>query len=260
MEPAKMQREGKNLSTRSPHGCSNCRRSKVKCDEQKPSCTRCWRKDLQCSSPVQLRWESTYRDRGVAFGRSGVWGKSPPKKGQGQGDFFPKDTTWLSTPTIHSWAFVNNDTSFIQRLSEEEQDHAKRHLLPAFDAKMAIGEQQPNEIILSSLSSPESSPNQAIRMDEAFTPSIPPSPGLFPSLDVVGNRVLFDYYINQICPRTGHGFLSQSPFASVILPYCISAPPTVLRAIQALAACHWSQYDPQYINISLRLKIGRAHV
>lgn len=242
-----MQREGKNLSTRSPHGCSNCRRSKVKCDEQKPSCTRCWRKDLQCSSPVQLRWESTYRDRGVAFGRSGVWGKSPPKKGQGQGVFFPKDTTWLSTPTIHPWAFVNNDTSFIQRLSEEDQDHAKRNLLPAFDARMAIGEQTPHGLVLLSY-------HQSIGMNEELMPSLPPSPGPFPSLDVVGNRVLFDYYINQICPRTGHGPLSQSPFASVILPYCISAPPTVLRAIQALAACHWSQYDPQYTNISLRLK------
>ncbi|OJJ05140.1 hypothetical protein ASPVEDRAFT_55133 [Aspergillus versicolor CBS 583.65] len=232
---------------RSPHGCSNCRRSKVKCDEQKPTCTRCWKKDLQCSSPVQLRWESAYCDRGVAFGRSGVWGKSPPKKGQGQGqgqkDSFPKDTTWLATPAIQPWSFVNSDTPFIQRLLEEEDDHAKRHLLPAFDAKVAIGEQGRGLI-----SSPRS-----IDIDKGFT-TLPSSPGLFPSLDVVGNRLLFDYYINQICPRTGHGPMSQSPFASVILPYCISAPPTVLRAIQALAACHWSQYDQQYTNISLRLK------
>lgn len=245
--PQQAEKGHRKSPSRSPHGCSNCRRSKVKCDEQKPSCTRCWRKDLQCSSPIQLRWESTYRERGVTFGRSGVWGKSSPKKGQGQEDSnSPKETTWLPTPAIRPWSFVNNDTPFIQRLFEEEQDHAKRRLLPAFDAKIAIAERGHDLISAPSPPSKE--------MNEAFMPTVPSSPGLFPSLDVVGNRLLFDYYINQICPRTAHGPLSQSPFASIILPYCISAPPAVLRAIQALAACHWSQHDDQYTRISLRLK------
>lgn len=141
----------------------------------------------------------------------------------------------------------------MQRLCDEEQDKDRQHLLPPFNAKLAIGEQGPREPMLSFAVSPPLS-NKSGGMDEASMLSLPLSPSLFPSLGELGNRVLFDYYINQICPRTAHSPLSQSPFSSVILPYCVSAPPTVLRAVQALAACHWSQYDPQYSSVSLRLK------
>lgn len=143
---------------------------------------------------------------------------------------------------------MNNDTSFIRRLCEEEQVHGRRHLLPAFDAKAAVGG------LVRPFPNLHHFLGRSVNIDEPFVPNIPLSPSLFPSLDQVGNRVLFDYYVNQICPRTAQSSLSQSPFASVILPYCLSAPATVLRAIQALAACHWSQYDSQYGAISLRLK------
>ncbi|KAJ5995599.1 hypothetical protein N7481_002576 [Penicillium waksmanii] len=246
-------------SPRSQHGCTNCRRSKVKCDEHKPICTRCWQKDLQCSSNFQLKWESNYRDRGVAFGRSGLWGKNTPKNRQTptrsteSGSAFQEETTWLATPTIQPWTFLNNDVSLIRRLYDEEQGHTKRQLLPAFDVKLAIGEQGPREPFLST--SRSSSPSSLSKgIDRAPVQTLPSSLSIFPSLDEIGNRSLFDYYINHICPRTVHSPLSQSPFASVILPYCASATPTVLRAIQALAACHWAQYDPQYTNISLQLK------
>ncbi|KAJ5279990.1 hypothetical protein N7478_005362 [Penicillium angulare] len=258
-----MEKQAKKLtrksSARSCHGCTNCRRSKVKCDEQKPICTRCWQKDLHCSSPFQLKWESTYHDRGIAFGRSGLSGKNPPKKEQslrppsGSSSTFPKETIWLGTPAIQPWTFVNNDTPFIRRLCEEEQDHGKRRLLPALDAKLAIGEQGTHELVRPFPKLPHLL-GRSVSIDEAFIPNLSSSPSLFPSLDQVGNRMLFDYYINQICPRTAHSSLSQSPFASVILPYCLAAPATVLRAIQALAACHWSQYDSKYSTISLRLK------
>ena len=242
---------------RSHHGCTNCRKSKVKCDQQKPTCTRCWQKDLQCSSTLQLKWESSYRERGVAFGRSGLWGKSPKNKQSPtqspRSSTSSDETTWLATPTIQPWTFVNNDMVLMQRLCDEEQDKERQHLLPPFNAKLAIGEQEPREPMLPfAVSSPLSSKSGG--MDEASMLSLPLSPSLFPSLGELGNRVLFDYYINQICPRTAHSPLSQSPFSSVILPYCVSAPPTVLRAVQALAACHWSQYDPQYNSVSLRLK------
>ncbi|CAI7616517.1 unnamed protein product [Penicillium pancosmium] len=186
-------------SPRSQHGCTNCRRSKVKCDEHKPICTRCWQKDLQCSSNFQLKWESSYRDRGVAFGRSGLWGKNAPKNRQSPTRSTESDsavqekTTWLATPIIQSWTFLNNDVSLIRRLYDEEQGHPKQQLLPAFDVKLAIGEQGPREPNLST------------------------------------SR-------------------SSSPSSLLV------ATPTVLRAVQALAACHWAQYDPQYTNISLQLK------
>ncbi|PYH94889.1 hypothetical protein BO71DRAFT_324401, partial [Aspergillus ellipticus CBS 707.79] len=54
--------------------------------------------------------------------------------------------------------------------------------------------------------------------------------------------------------RTISSPTARSPFASVLLPYCLSASPMVLRAIQALAACHWSQHDPRYRVMGLTLK------
>lgn len=246
---------------RSRQACTNCRRSKVKCDEQKPSCTRCWQKDLKCINFFQLKWESDFRERGVAFGRSGVGPKNPKVRQSATGPLgsstpsFPKDAFWLAIPEVEPWTFVNNDISLIRRLFDEEQDRAEPHLWPAFDAKMAIasGEQGPWEPV-SPFSSSLYLSNQSMGMTEAFIKTLRPSLPLFPSLDETRNRVLFDYYINQICPRTVHSSLSQSPFASVILPYCVSASPTVLRAIQALAACHWSHHDSQYTNIALQLK------
>ncbi|KAL2820522.1 fungal-specific transcription factor domain-containing protein [Aspergillus cavernicola] len=245
---------------RSLHGCRNCRRSKVKCDEQKPSCTRCWQKDLQCLSNFQLKWESNFRDRGVAFGRSGLWSKNSPKERRsstgspGSVSTFPKEAIWLATPAIHPWTFVNNDLALLRRLCDEEQNNAEPHLLPAFDAKTAIGDQGPCGPMLS-FSRPPSPSSRSIEMSEMLMRNLRPSLSLFPLLDELGNQVLFDYYIKQICPRTMHNPLSQSPFASVILPYCVSASPIVLRAIQALAACHWSQYDSQYSNVGLHLKL-----
>ncbi|GLA16046.1 hypothetical protein AnigIFM62618_002605 [Aspergillus niger] len=242
-------------SSRSQQGCTNCRRSRLKCDEKKPICTRCWQKDLQCRTIFRLKWESTYRDKGIAFGRSRLNRKPSdhPTGALGRDSTFPEDTTWIAIPTVQSWAFVNNDTSLIRRLYAEEQGCTEPHLLPAVDARTALGELGPPEPASSFTTSP---PDTAQLMDikEAMLQNLQSPLSLFPSLDDLGNQVLFDYYVNQICPRTVQSPLSMSPFASVILPYCVSAPPTVLQAIQALAACHWSQSDPRYSELSLQLK------
>ncbi|GCB27671.1 hypothetical protein AAWM_10556 [Aspergillus awamori] len=224
-------------------------------NEKKPICTRCWQKDLQCRTIFRLKWESTYRDKGIAFGRSRLNRKPPdhPTGAPGRDSTFPEDTTWVAIPTVQSWAFVNNDTSLIRRLYAEEQGYTEPHLLPAVDARTALGELGPREPASSFTTSP---PDTAQLMDikEAMLQNLQSPLSLFPSLDDLGNQVLFDYYVNQICPRTVQSPLSMSPFASVILPYCVSAPPTVLQAIQALAACHWSQSDPRYSELSLQLK------
>ncbi|GKZ31408.1 hypothetical protein AbraIFM66950_011985 [Aspergillus brasiliensis] len=259
MEPGVNKSSSRSSSSfRSQHGCTNCRRSRVKCDEQKPICTRCWQKDLPCRTLFRLKWESTYRDRGIAFGRSRS-NRSPPdqrKTSTGAPERsapFPEDTTWLAVPPVQPWTFVNNDIRFMQRLYVEEQGCAKPHLLPAVDARTALGELGPREPASALSMSPPTS-DQFMGIKEAMLQNLQSPLSLFPSLDDLGNQVLFDYYLNQICPRTVQSPLSMSPFASVILPYCVSAPPTVLQAIQALAACHWSQSDSRYSELSLRLK------
>lgn len=41
---------------RSRHGCHNCKRQKIKCDEQKPRCAYCVKMDLPCDYSMKLTW------------------------------------------------------------------------------------------------------------------------------------------------------------------------------------------------------------
>lgn len=56
---------------RSRLGCNNCKKSKVKCDEIHPSCTRCTKRGTICSYPVQFAFQKA----------SGVAAKDIPKYG-----------------------------------------------------------------------------------------------------------------------------------------------------------------------------------
>lgn len=241
--------------TRSRQGCANCRRSKVKCDEQKPSCTRCWQKDLQCfKDDIRLKWEADFQSRGVAFGRTGVWRKSNQTRPgfNGVPRNLPAGTAWLKTPEIRPWNFLSSDFSLVQRLYREEQNDIEPHLLPAPEREK-YGPTQSTRTLNSPLSLPPFS-DRLIKTPLFENQEIHPCLSLFPSLNELGNPILFDYYINQICPRMAPSPASKSPFASVILPYCLSATRIVLRAIQAVAACHWSQYDSNYSRLGLQLK------
>ncbi|KAG0672287.1 hypothetical protein C6P40_003426 [Pichia californica] len=44
---------------RSRLGCTNCKRSKVKCDEVHPSCGRCTKRGVHCSYPFQVSFEKS---------------------------------------------------------------------------------------------------------------------------------------------------------------------------------------------------------
>ncbi|PLB53870.1 C6 zinc finger domain protein [Aspergillus steynii IBT 23096] len=208
----------KKVKSRSHHGCSNCRKSRLKCDERKPVCTRCWQKDLPCTPDTTLKWESDFHSRGLAFGRTGVWSKgSSPKSGR-----TVDQNVYSAYPAIESWSFLHGDFATLKRLYEADQ----------------LGTE----------------PRVVDRIDRFATQGPQRSLALFPELDGLGNSLFFDYYIKHICPRTISSLKSQSPFATVLLPYCASASPTVLKAIQALAACHWSQTNSTHQAVGLRLK------
>ncbi|OOF90156.1 hypothetical protein ASPCADRAFT_10920 [Aspergillus carbonarius ITEM 5010] len=208
---------------RSQSGCANCRRSKVKCDEKQPVCTRCFRKDLPCRRhPLTLKWESEYHARGLAFGRTGVWRKDSSTK---EATNWTAERTSLATPTINQWSFLNTDSSTLQHLLDQSATCSEVMLMPARDVN----------VLRSTL-------------------SIRPPPSVSPVVSSLGQGFFFDYYINQICPRTNPSQVSQSPFASVILPYGLSGPPAVVKALMALAACHWAQQDARYAVHALRLK------
>lgn len=251
------------VKTRTRTGCRECRLSRVRCDERKPSCTRCRERGLVCSSPLILKWESEFVSRGQAFGRAGVWSKSRPPVDEAQAggrrqSLSPSSPAllsavqkWCPLPPIQSWVFINSSVSTF------EHPH-----------QMPVAADDPNAIVRYSDAGPAQDMQMSLvgktaDIDDDIFVFQPlqlqlPGPGkslpLFPHLSESPQIQLFDYYLQQVCPRTTASSRSTSPFASVILPFCLTASPTLFRAIQALGACHWSRFNPSYHAVGLRLK------
>lgn len=231
------------VKTRSRNGCKECRASRVRCDTQKPRCTRCWEKGLPCTTTLVLKWESEFASRGVAFGRAGVWNKPRPDGISGSLPSTPaslvQDTQWCPLPTIHPWGFINTGALAFEAPSEVDvKSNELQALVPLVPLpRMAdIG-----------------------RLAAALYPTPRAGPSLFPDVTQMGHGELMDYYLQQVCPRTTASSSVSSPFASVILPFSLSASPTLFKAIQALGACHRSRADSSYGALGLRLKSETLH-
>ncbi|KAL6453253.1 hypothetical protein SBY92_004820 [Candida maltosa Xu316] len=57
---------------RSRHACEGCKVRKVKCDEQKPSCTSCLTKGLGCNYTIKAKFKDDVEAMGKKFGREGI--------------------------------------------------------------------------------------------------------------------------------------------------------------------------------------------
>lgn len=57
---------------RSRHACNNCRLKKLKCDEQKPQCSRCSKKGYDCVYHFNVQFKQDVEARGKRFGREGI--------------------------------------------------------------------------------------------------------------------------------------------------------------------------------------------
>ncbi|CAL5869891.1 uncharacterized protein PFLUO_LOCUS4123 [Penicillium psychrofluorescens] len=229
------------VKTRSRSGCLECRASRVRCDTKKPVCTRCRERGLPCSTHFVLKWQSEFASRGLAFGRAGVWSKARAADG-GQSTCSPSPPAslslddvreWCVVPGVRPWAFINSGVSTFDQ--PDQVDVALNEL----GAVVPVNRQE----IASWL-----------QANYIRSPRPMPPLSLFPNAPESGHGPLFEYYLQQVCPRTTASSTSSSPFASVILPFCVSASPTLFQAIQALGACHWSRFDPTYSATGLRLK------
>lgn len=232
------------VKTRSRDGCKECRTSRVRCDTKKPTCTRCLEKGFPCTKNLVLKWESEFASRGMAFGRAGVWRKagSQPVSGSFSSN---EGHVWRPLPTISHWGFINSSPLTFERPDEVNIDFDE------LNALISVTQSNPDT------SKPWSWLQHFPHLAENITIynlTLPPSLALFPELSQSGNGELFDYYLQQVCPRTAASSTFSSPFASVILPFCLSASPTLFKAIQALGACHWSRAKPNYSAIGLRYK------
>ncbi|KAI9040753.1 Zn(II)2Cys6 transcription factor [Aspergillus affinis] len=238
------------VKTRSRSGCKECRTSRVRCDTQKPVCSRCREKGLPCSTQLVLKWESEFASRGLAFGRAGVWSKSSPAGGRTKSpdSLFLDDREWCPLPMVEYWGFVNSGVSTFERPDEVNvacdelnavvlrgRDGVDFHSAREMHGRRAIS-------LVGSTSG----------LQRLLDPMA--SLSMFPQLAGRSQGHLFDYYLQQVCPRTTASSNLSSPFASVLLPFCLSASPVLFKAIQALGACHWSRFDSTYSVVGLRLK------
>lgn len=220
------------VKTRSRSGCRECRASRVRCDTKKPVCTRCWQKGLPCSTNLELKWESEFASRGVAFGRAGVWSKTRPDGTQSSSESADELRQWCLVPQIQPWGFVNSGVGTFENPNEVDVVSNEQH-----EVSLAYRTTSRNA-----------------RMFSALDPGPPPAISLFPQATQIGHGELLDYYLRQVCPRTSASTTMSSPFASVILPFSVSASSTLFKAIQALGACHLSRANPTYAPLGLRLK------
>lgn len=241
------------VKTRSRDGCKECRASRVRCDTKKPRCTRCSEKGLPCTTTLVLKWESEFASRGVAFGRAGVWNKPRPDGASSSSSSVPstpatstaEDTYWCSLPTIHSWGFVNSGALAFETHGEVDvKSNELQTLVPFIQDNTSLGQLPPHLYSLGDLGG----------LAAALHPNPRAGPSLFPDVTRMGHGDLMDYYLQQVCPRTTASSAVSSPFASVILPFSLSASPTLFKAIQALGACHRSRNDASYGALGLRLK------
>ena len=239
------------VKTRNHGGCKECRASHVRCDTKKPICSRCQQKGLPCSTQLVLKWQSDFASRGLAFGRAGVWSKSrgvPSKPTPGSPASVACDEQeWCEIPVIERWGFVNSGVSTF------EQPYQVNVGCDELNAMVVYGNGHRG--------SGNSLPSSELVLSEGFAsdafqivPSPPAPLSSFPHIRGSAQRRLFEYYLQQVCPRTTASSKLSSPFASVILPFCISASPATFKAIQALGACHWSRFDLTYSAVGLRLK------
>ncbi|KAJ5463873.1 hypothetical protein N7475_007008 [Penicillium sp. IBT 31633x] len=185
----------------------------------------------------------------MAFGRAGVWSKAGDASQATPASAFSEMHEWCPVPNINSWGFINSNVSTFERPGEVDVDFNELNAL--ISAAQSSNSSPTNDQLWSWL---QCSPYlRGLTM--YFHPSLPPSLALFPDLSKSGHGELFDYYLQQVCPRTTASSTLSSPFASVILPFCLSASPTLFKSIQALGACHWSRLNPNYSAIGLRYKL-----
>ena len=229
------------VKTRSHGGCKQCRASHVRCDLKKPTCSRCQQKGLSCSTQLVLKWASDFATRGLTFGRAGIWSKSGGSKHSCSPGSPIEEQEWCRFPAIEPWGFVNSGISTFES---------------PYQVNVMCDE--PNALVLSDKAQGGRDCLPVSHLESPYAFQVAPIPtaplSLFPHISDLGQGRLFEYYFQQICPRTTASSKLSSPFASVILPFCLSASPTIFKAIQALGACHWSRFDATYSALGLHLK------
>lgn len=156
---------------------------------------------------------------------------------------------WCDIPAVRPWGFVNSGVATFEQPREVDAAGEGLNALTVGDCRGGLqydlGTRWRHRPV-----SVNTSGGNALHVQ--LPHPVPLS--LFPGLSETGQGHFFEYYFHQVCPRTSPSSKLSSPYASVILPFCASASPTLFKAIEALGACHWSRFNPTYSADGLRFK------
>ncbi|KAL2826637.1 fungal-specific transcription factor domain-containing protein [Aspergillus cavernicola] len=91
----------KSTICRTRSGCWNCKKRRRRCSEDKPSCSGCVKRGLECIYGMRLLWEDEAESMGIAFGRAGMKNRFGQKKTRGSHYLLPVRSYapryWIST-------------------------------------------------------------------------------------------------------------------------------------------------------------------
>lgn len=248
------------VQKRARTGCLTCRTRKVKCDETKPRCANCTRRNLTCETGIQLKWEQEFTSRGLAFGRQGRWSKdrtpgSPhtpstlasPGPQPFSADFHDP-VEWCLVPLVRSHHFIN---TYYYDFDLDGSGEGPGEEAPS---ETAVPEASPSSVdVLDSLSLNDNSLSR-VSIPRTTTITISRSPSPYPGLLTV-DAGLLEYYLLRLCPLTTPSRLDSSPFAQLIVPlFGSSGQEDVQQAVMALSARHRSTTDSRWTKTAMTLK------
>lgn len=263
--PMPQQSPSKGSRKRTRTGCQRCRVRRIKCDESKPVCRQCQAKGFSCQPTFNLKWEDEYASRGLAFGRTGVWSKGPlaPRSPDFTAVAHP-DTPWCNVPAIQSYSFVNvtlgtrdDEYGALTPARSPASKHEPLPLAPDRHVQSYRGAEAGHLDGRGLLGIDTCLPaylRQAAKEQKPVAPRLSRTPSLI-SLSPL-QATLLEYYTKRLCPLTVSSPRSESPFATLILPFSVTRSPVVLHAILALAAGHRARQDITFRASALQLSGG----
>ncbi|KAL2871194.1 Zn(II)2Cys6 transcription factor [Aspergillus lucknowensis] len=177
-------------------GCVECKAKHLRCSEEHPRCRRCERLNIACVRGLRLIFREDALQRGVNFGREGVWTKRPGSKPQSRKAAFhavPLDSY------IDRWVFLNVTVDEFPAVKTSE-----------------------------SPSDPQSEPHTALS-------PLPPSSPYHPLHSFAdSDAYLLDYFIRGISPSCSLS-ASHNPYVSLVIPLCFVSD-TLRYSLLAAAA------------------------
>ncbi|KAK5297936.1 hypothetical protein LTR99_008339 [Exophiala xenobiotica] len=197
-----------------------------------------------CDFGIEVKWEEDFVSRGLAFGREGVWSKAGSISRT-----LPEPAQWSTIPEIEPHHFLNYSAKTFEEPLKLESQTSTLDWHSSGDEEAALQ-------------------RLASRLNESLEGDLNDFPARFQSNALISSRsvplvphlvdgdhsMLLDYYIQKLCPLTTPSKLSQSPFASLILPFTLMNSKTGILSILALSACHRAKSEPAWKVPAMKLK------